>query len=77
MIDRRNFVPALISSLGVFVGTAAFLPHRGSFSFTGELDYFFKSRDHWELPFLLGAATFLFLLGVVGLLRPARDGGAH
>jgi hypothetical protein len=73
MTDRRTLLPALIASLGVFVVTVAFLPRSGSFMFDGEVDYFFKSRTNWSLPFMLAAGAFLFLIGLTGLLRPDKN----
>ena len=73
MYESKTVVPALFASCGVFVVTAALLPRRGSFTSQGAVEYFFVSRDHWELPFLVAGGAFMILMGLAALVRANRS----
>lgn len=75
MSYKQLLPPALLVSLGAFVVAVAFLPRTsGMITWSSRIEYFFVSREHWEIPFLVAIGTFLFVLGVAGLMRRSGDG---
>lgn len=63
----------LFANLGIFVGTAALLPTKGSWGSSGPISYFINSRARWDVAWGVLVACLLVSIGIL-LWIQARGG---
>lgn len=67
---KKNTLSSLaLIFVGAFLGAVAFLPPANGYSYTGPVSKFINSKTHWEIPWLVGAASTLVAAGVVRLIK--------
>ena len=75
-MTRTKFIALVVINVGVFIATAAFLPHTSVYSFTGPVSHFINSRQNWEVPWLVTVASTCITTGLVLILsRQSRGEG--
>ena len=62
-------VGLLLADFGIFVGSAAFLPRKGSFGFSGPWSHFVNSRERWDVAWGVLVAAITCSVGVFLLME--------
>lgn len=68
---RIVLVLAIMNS-GIFLISAAYLPKKGSYGFSGPVSRFINSRDRWDIPWVVLLGSSLISAGGTFLLYDGR-----
>ncbi len=68
MKKRRTLISLLLINFGAFIGAAALLPRRSSWSHSGPVSYFINCRQHWDVAWGILIALLIISAGVFLLM---------
>lgn len=72
MNNKNKVLGLVLLNLGVFFIVAAFLPHAGSYGYSGPVSKFINARRNWDIALVATLGSTLFSTGLVTLLGSSK-----